>query len=82
MADGPPFIQELNMAIAFYEWEDANDPYAVGAPDLTRHPWARCLTRAQVRKEWEEYLKEVPDLKHKPKIRVWKISYEKVKVKV
>jgi hypothetical protein len=70
------------MTIAFYEWEDANDPYAVGAPDLARDVWARCLTLSQVRKEWKEYLKDFPDLEHKPKLRVWKISYETVKVKV
>ncbi len=68
------------MTIAFYEWEDAGDPCAGGAPDLTRYPWARCLTLAQVRKEWEEYLKDFPNLEHKPKLRVWKVSYETVKV--
>jgi hypothetical protein len=70
------------MTILSYEWEDAGDPNAVGYPELECYGWGRCLTRAQVRKEWEEYLKDFPDLEHKPRLRVWKISYETVKVKV
>jgi hypothetical protein len=68
------------MTIAFYEWEDANDKYATHVPDMTRYPWERCRTKREVRAEWEEYLKDFPNLEHKPKLRVWKVSYKTVKV--
>jgi hypothetical protein len=68
------------MAKFFYEWEDANDPYATHVPDLGRYYWARCKTKRDVRREWKDYLNVFPDLKHNPRLRVWKISYKTVKV--
>lgn len=67
------------MTKLFYEWEDASDPHATGVPDLVRYGWARATTKKQVRKEIREYLASFPDIKN-PKIVVWKISYEEVKV--
>jgi hypothetical protein len=61
----------------FYEWEDTSDKNSTGVPDLGRYPQYRATTKAQVRQEWLEYLKDFPDLKN-PKIRVWRISYEEV----
>ena len=67
------------MTKMFYEWEDTTDPHATGRPSLERHPWARALTKKQVRKEWRDYLQDFPSLKN-PKIRVWRVSYETVKL--
>jgi hypothetical protein len=67
------------MTIMLYEWEDTSDPHATGVPSLDRHSWARATTKAQVRKEWREYLKDFPNLKN-PKIRVWRVAYEEVKL--
>jgi hypothetical protein len=63
----------------FYEWEDTSDRYSTGVPDLGRHQWARAKTKAAVRQEWREYLAAFPDIAiRKPKIRVWKVSYDEV----
>ncbi len=67
------------MTKMFYEWQDVSDKYATGYPDLIRYEWARATTKKQVRKEIREYLASFPELKN-PKIVVWKISYEEVKV--
>jgi len=70
----------------FYEWEDTTDPHATGIPDLGRYPHCRATTKAQVRREWREYCEMCEycemftDLRPNPKIRVWRISYEKVKL--
>jgi hypothetical protein len=67
------------MSEAFYDWEDTSDKHATGVPDLARH--ARCKTKAEVRKEWREYLEMFPDIAvRKPKIRVWRIEYDEVKL--
>jgi len=67
------------MTKMFYEWEDTTDPYATGVPDLGRQ--FRATSKAVVRKEWREYLTVFPNIAaRKPKIRVWRISYDEVKV--
>ena len=67
------------MSKLFYEWEDISDKNATGVPDLGRYPHCRTFTKAAVRREWREYLKDFPELKN-PKIRVWRIAYEEVKL--
>jgi hypothetical protein len=74
-----PLSRSFEMTKMFYEWEDTSDPNATGRPNMDRYPWARALTKRQVRKEWREYLHDFPKLKN-PKIRVWKVSYKEVKV--
>ena len=68
------------MAKMFYEWEDANDPNAGGHPNLGVYAHCRLKTKAAVRKDWKSYLSEFPDLPWEPKIRVWRIAYEEVKL--
>ena len=69
------------MTKIFYEWEDTSDPHAVGHLDLGVYPQFRLLTKASVRKDWREYLAMFPEIAvRKPKIRVWRVSYEEVKL--
>jgi hypothetical protein len=69
------------MADFFYEWEDTSDRHSTGVPDLGRYPEFRLKTKAAVRKDWREYLVAFPDIAiRKPKIRVWRISYDEVKI--
>ena len=68
------------MAKIFYEWEDTTDPHALGRPELGVRPEFRLRTKAAVRKDWREYVEAFASLKRTPKIRVWRISYDEVKV--
>jgi hypothetical protein len=69
------------MAKWFYDWADVSDPHTQNYPDLGRYEQYRLKTKKAVREEWREYLAtfDFPP-ERKPKIRVWRIAYEEVKV--
>jgi hypothetical protein len=66
------------MTKRFYDWEDTSDPLSVGYPDLGRYE--RLKTKKAVREDWNKYLQMFPSGGRKRTIRVWRISYEEVKV--
>lgn len=68
------------MSKYFYEWEDANDPYALGYPEMARYPVFRIRTKRELRAEWRTYVTELKrDAPSRvPKLRAWKISYVRV----
>jgi hypothetical protein len=69
------------MTKPFYCWEDTSDKNATGHPDLGTYPEFRLRTKAEVRRDWREYLEMFPDIAvRKPKIRVWRVSFEEVQL--
>ena len=62
----------------FYEWEDVNDPNASGHPALEVYPQFRLKTKKAAIADFRAYAKE-GSFRWKPKMRLWKISYEIIK---
>jgi hypothetical protein len=65
------------MSKYFYEWEDANDPFATGKPDLFVYPEHRLKTKRAALDDFRAYAKG-GGFGWKPKMRLWKIGYEEV----
>lgn len=58
-----------------YVWEDKNDPHATGVPDLGLiHK-----TKKDALRDFGKYAAEM-DIPWAPKIRLWRIKSERVKV--
>jgi hypothetical protein len=65
------------MSNYFYEWEDVNDPYAVGHPVLEVYTRFRFKTKKAAFFDFRKYAAEGA-FSWKPKMRLWKISYEEI----
>jgi hypothetical protein len=61
----------------FYEWEDINDPHAVGHPQIEVYPQFRLKSKKAALADFREYAAD-KDFQWTPRIRLWKISYEEV----
>lgn len=64
----------------FYEWEDVNDPHRVGHPQLEVYPQFRLMTKKAAIADFKRYAAE-GGFEWKPKMRLWRVGYEEVKVR-
>jgi hypothetical protein len=59
-----------------YTWEDSNDPYSSGVPDLV----VTYKTKKAALADFREYVNE-GSFSWSPKITLWRVTVERVEVK-
>jgi hypothetical protein len=62
----------------WYEWEDMNDPYALGHPDFGVHPAFRLKTKKAAIADFKQYLTD-GCFTWKPKMRLFKVGWRLIR---